>query len=96
MKNYGKHLAQQIFFSCFIDPAYGVEPVEHQQPIEFPGKIIIEEAKVAIWEAKNDISYLALGSDGSKVELGGAETAVVWKNSASHRWKVCKTTLREN
>ena len=79
-----------------IDPAYGVEPVVHQKPMEFPGKIIIQEAKAAIWEAKNDTSCLALWSDGSKVESGGAGTAVVWRNPASHRWEVYKTTLGEN
>lgn len=96
MKNYGQHLAQQVSISFSIDPAYGVEPVVHQKPMEFPGKIIIQEAKAVIWEAKNDRSCLALWSDESKVELDGAGTAVVWKNPASHRWEVCKTTLGEN
>ena len=49
----------------------------HQKPIEFPGKIIIQKAKMVIWKAKNDTSCLALWSDGFKVELGGAGTAVV-------------------
>ena len=59
-KNYGQHLAQQVSIGFSIDPAYGVEPVVHQKPMEFPGKIIIQEAKAAIWEAKNDISRLVL------------------------------------
>ena len=79
-----------------IDPAYGVEPVIHQKPTEFPGKIIIQEAKTAISEAKNDTSTLALWSDGSKVESGGAGAAVVWKNLSSHRWEVRKITLGKN
>ena len=96
MKNYGQHLAQQVSIGFSIDPAYGVEPVVHQKPMEFPGKIIIQEAKAAIWEAKNDTSCLALWSDGSKVESGGAGIAFVWKNPAFYRWEVCKTTLGEN
>lgn len=39
-----------------IDPAYGVEPVIHQIHSEFPGKIIIQEAKTASSEAKTDAS----------------------------------------
>lgn len=67
-----------------------------QEPIEFPGKIIIQEAKTAIWEAKNDTSCLALWSDGSKGGSGGAGVAVVWKNPGSPRWEVCRLTLGKN
>ncbi len=77
VKNYGQHLAQQVSISFFIDPAYGVEPVVHQKPMEFLCKIMIQEAKAVLWEAKNDTSCLALWSDGSKVESGGARTAAV-------------------
>ena len=96
VKNYGQYLAQQVSIGFFIDPAYGIQPVVHQKPMEFPGKIIIQEAKAAIRKAKNDTSYLALWSDRSKVESGGAGTAVVWKIPAFHRWEVCKTMLGEN
>lgn len=80
----------------FIDRAYGVKLVVHQKPIEFLNKIIIQERKVAIWDAKNNISYLALWLDGSKVELVGIKTTVIWKNPTFYRWKVYKTTLEKN
>lgn len=96
VRNYGQYLAQQVSVDFCIDPAYGVEPVIHQIPTEFPGKIIIQETKTAISEAKNDTSTLALWSDGSKVESGGAGAAVVWKNLTSHKWEVCRISLGKN
>lgn len=57
---------------------------------------VIQEPKTAIGEAKKDVSDLALWSDGSKLESGGAGAAVVWKNSTSHRWAVRKVSLGEN
>ena len=53
--------------------------------MEFPGKIIIQEVKVTIWEAKNDTSCLTLWSDESKIESGGAGTVVIWKKPTYHR-----------
>ena len=47
-RNYGQHLAQQVSIGFCIDPAYGVEPVVHQKPTEFPSKIIIQDEKTAI------------------------------------------------
>lgn len=43
----------------------------HQIPTELSRKIVIQEAKTAISEAKIDISTWTLWSDGSKVESGG-------------------------
>lgn len=68
----------------------------HLKPPEFPGKIVIQELKTAIEEAKKDTSDLALWSDGSKQESGGAGAAVVWKNSISHRWDVRKVSPGKN
>ncbi len=80
-----------------INPAYGIELVIHQKHTEFPSKIIIKEIKTDISEAtKKDIFTLALWLDGSKVESGGAGTAIVWKNLSSHRWEVCKIMLEKN
>ena len=92
-RDYGQHLAQQVSIGFCIDPAYGVEPVIHQKPTEFSGKIIIQEAKTAISEAKKNTSTSALWSDGVKVESGGAGAAAVWKNPSSHRWEVRKITM---
>ena len=61
-----------------------VEPVIHLKTTEFLGKIILQEPKSAVGEPKKDASDLALWIDGSKLELGGAGAAVVWKNPASH------------
>lgn len=68
----------------------------HLKPAEFPGKVVIQEPKTAIGEAKKDVSDLALWSDGSKLESGGAGAAVIWKNSTSHRWNVRKVSLGKN
>ena len=95
-RNYGQHLAQQVSIGFCIDPAYGVEPVVHQKLTEFPSKIIIQDEKTAILEAKKDSSTLALWTDGSKVESRGAGAAVAWKNPSSHRWEVCEIPLGKN
>lgn len=95
-RNYGQHLAQQVSIGFCIDPAYEVEPVVYQKLTEFPGKIIIQDGKTAILEAKKDLSTLALWTDGSKVESGGAGAAVAWKNPSSHKWEVCKIPLGKN
>ena len=63
---------------------------------EFPRKIVVQESKIAKEEAQKDRSGLALWVDGSKLESGGAGAAVVWKNPASQRWDVCKTSSGKN
>ncbi len=68
----------------------------HLKPVEFLGKIIIQESKVAIKEAKEDTSDLILWSDGSKGETGGAGAAVVWKDYLSYGWSTCKISLGKN
>ena len=68
----------------------------HLKSPEFLGKVVIQEPKTAIGEAKKDVSDLALWSDGSKLESGGAGAAVVWKNSTSYRWDVRKVSLGKN
>ena len=76
-----------------IDLAEGVEPVIHLKPVEFIGKIIIQESKVAIKEAKED---MILWSDGSKREAEGAGAAVSWKSFLSYGWNTCKISLGKN
>lgn len=61
-------------YLLYINPAYGVEPVIHQILLEFLGKIIIQEATL---KAKNNTSTLPLWLDVSKIEVGGAEAAVI-------------------
>lgn len=79
-----------------IEPAEGVEPVIHLKPAEFSGRIIIQEPKVAIKEAKEDLSDLTLWSDGSKLDSGGAGAAVVWRNCLSQAWNTRKISLGKN
>ena len=76
--------------------AEGVEPVIQFKPAEFSGRIIIQEPKLAIKEAKADLSDLILCSDGSKLQSGGAEAAVVWRNCLLHGWNTCKISLGKN
>ncbi len=78
VRTYGQYLAQQVSVGFSIDLAEGVEPVIHLKPVEFIGKIIIQESKVAIKEAKEDMSDLILWSDGSKREAEGAGAGKVF------------------
>ena len=96
VRTYGQHLARQVCVGFSIDLAEGVEPVIHLKPVEFLGKIIIQESKVAIKEAKEDTSDLILWSDGSKGEAGGAGAAVAWKSCLSYGWNTCKISLGKN
>ena len=79
-----------------IDLAEGVEPVIQFKPVEFSGRIIIQEPKLALKEAKTDLSDLILWSDGSKLQSGGAGAAVIWRNCLPHGWNTCKISLRKN
>ena len=96
MRTYGQHFAWQVSVGFSIDLAEGVEPVIHLKPVEFIGKIIIQESKVAIKEAKEDMSDLIFWSDGSKREAGGAGAAVAWKIFLSYWWNTCKISLEKN
>lgn len=96
VRTYGQHLARQVSVGFSIDLAEGVEPVIHLKPVEFTGKIVIQERKMALKEAKEDTSDLILWSDGSKGDAGGAGAAVVWKSSRSFGWNVCKISLGKN
>lgn len=96
VRTYGEHLARQVSVGFSIDLAEGVEPVIHLKPVEFLGKVIIQEPKVAIKEGKEDMSDLILWSEGSKGEAGGAGAAVAWKNFSSHGWNTCKISLGKN
>ncbi len=93
MRTYGQHFARQVSVGFSIDLAEGVEPVMHLMPVEFVGKIIIQESKIAIKQAKEDMSGLILWSDGSKREAGGACAAVAWKSFLSYGWNTCKISL---
>lgn len=68
----------------------------HLKRTEFFGKIMIQEVKTAMEEARKDVSDLALWSDGAKAESGGAGAAVVWKGFHSNRWNTRKISLGEN
>lgn len=67
VRTFGQQLAQQVSVDFSIDLAEGVEPVIQFKPAEFSGRIIIQEPKLAIKEAKADLSDLILWSDGSKL-----------------------------
>lgn len=54
MKTYSQNFVRQVCIGFSIDLAKGVESVIHLKPVEFLGKIIIQELKVAIKEAKKD------------------------------------------
>ncbi len=60
VRNLGPQLARQVSVKFSIDLAEGMEPVIHLKPAEFSGKIIIQEPKVAIREAKEDLLDLTL------------------------------------
>lgn len=66
------------------------------EPANFPGKVIIQERKMAIKEAREHTSDLILWSDGSKGDAGGADAAVVCKSPWSYAWNICKISLRKN
>ena len=68
----------------------------HLKRTEFSGKIIIQEGKMAVGEALKDVSDLALWSDGSKAESGGAGAVVVWKGLLTDGWNTRKISLGEN
>lgn len=68
----------------------------HFKKAEFSGRISIQEPKLAIKEAKADLSDLILWSDGSKLRSGGAGAAVVWRNCLPHGWNTCKISLGKN
>ena len=94
--DYGQHLACQVSVDFSIDLAEGVEPVIHLKPVKFTGKIVIQERKIALKEAKEDTSDLILWSDGSRGDAGGAGAAVVWKSPRLFGWNVCKISLGKN
>lgn len=96
VKTLGQQLARQVSVNFSIDLAEGVEPVIHVKPAEFSGRIIIQELKLAINEAKTGLSDLILWSDGSKLQSGGAGAAVVWKDSLTQGWNTCKSSLGKN
>jgi len=96
VRTYGQHLARQVSVGFSIDLAEGVEPVVHLKPMEFLGKIVIQERKMAMKEAKEDTSDLILWSDGSKGDAGGAGAAVTWKSLRSSSWNVRKISLGKN
>lgn len=77
VRNLDQQFAWQVSVDFSIDYAKGVEPVIHLKPAEFSGRIIIQEPKVAIKEAKEDLSDLTLWSDGSKLDSGRTVAAVV-------------------
>ncbi len=60
-----------------INLTEGVEPVIYLKLTEFSGRIIIQEPKVAIREAKEDLLDLTLWSDWSKLDSEGVGAAVV-------------------
>ena len=93
---YGQRLARQVSVKFSIDPAEGTEPIWAMPGLSFPGKLIIEDRKRAILEAKGGMAHLKLWCDGSKLDKGTG-AAVVWeKGGTTKEWQEKKVGLGLN
>ena len=81
LRLFGQLLAQKIASSHSIDPANGINPIETFAPsFNFGGKVIIEEKKKAVEEAKKHRPRIVIWTDRSKLAHRNAGAAVSWKN----------------
>lgn len=60
IRTYNQRLTRQISVSFSIDLAKAIESLIHLKPAEFVGEIIIQDPKIAIKEAQEDMSDLTL------------------------------------
>ncbi len=62
----------------------------------FPEKLIIERKEKAIRKETTTGPDLELWCDGSKLDTGGNEAAVVWKDCSQEKWQIVKVSLGKN
>lgn len=80
---YHQELAQQVSIGFTIDLAKRIEPTQAIPNSIFSEKFIIEDQIRAILEAKSGKVYLKLCCNSFKLDQGGTNTGVVWKDHIS-------------